>query len=317
MLQELDAAKRGALTTGTEHFGDTVIERARYLGHCFCLGLDPHLELIPKGFEPGHLNAAEPATIEGIEKFLCAVLDLAATKVAAVKPQSAHYERLGSEGIALLERIVAYARSLGVPVLLDAKRGDIAATAQAYADAYLDPASPNPVDALTVNPYMGLDTIDPYFEKSRRHGRGVFVVVKTSNTGSGDFQNLDVAGAPLYTRVATSLRGVCDELRGPSTGWSSVGVVTGSTYPADAARVRTLLPHALLLLPGYGHQSRDLSNIRTAFARGPRTLEGGLISSSRSTLFPETGTSSFKDWQAAFAEQLSADVGLVAASVSI
>lgn len=318
MLKEARSRHLPVRDPGSVHFGDLVIERARRLGHCFCLGLDPHLELVPSAFRTGSLDPSEPATIDAVEKFLCAVLDRAATRVAAVKPQSAHYERLGSAGIALLERIVVYARLLGVPVLLDAKRGDISATAQAYADAYLDPTGPNPVDALTVNPYMGMDTMEPYFEKSRNHGCGVFVLVKTSNPGAGDFQDLDVAGVPLYARVAASLRGVCDELSGPGTGWSSIGLVAGTTYPRDAARIRTLLPQALFLLPGYGYQSRDLSGIRAAFVRGPKTFEGGLVSSSRRTLFPEAGaTSSLRNWEDAFSDQLSGDIGAVSDSLRL
>ena len=124
------------------HFGDAVTERARRLGHCFCLGLDPHLSMIPAAFRRGDMDWSAPGTVSAIEDFLVAAIDRSASRVVAFKPQSAMYERLGSAGIALLERVTAYARARGCPVLLDAKRGDIAATADAYADAYLAPDGP-------------------------------------------------------------------------------------------------------------------------------------------------------------------------------
>ncbi len=172
------------------HFADAVIDRSRSRGHCFCLGLDPHLAMIPAAFRQGDMNWRAPETIAAIENFLTAAIDIAAPQVVAVKPQSAMYERLGSAGIALLERVVAHAHDRDLLVVLDAKRNDIGSTAEAYAEAYLTPDSPNPVECMTVNPYMGVDTLEPFLKLCRAHGRGVFVLVKTSNPGSGDFQNL-------------------------------------------------------------------------------------------------------------------------------
>jgi orotidine-5'-phosphate decarboxylase len=305
------------LETAPYHFGDTIIERSRSLGHCFCLGLDPHLKMIPDAFRRGDMLPRNPETIAAVEDFLHAVVERAAARVTAVKPQSAIYERLGSPGVALLERICAYATSIGVPVLLDAKRGDIADTAQAYADAYLDPESPNPAKALTVNPYMGVDTLAPYLDKCRTYGRGIFVIVKTSNPGSGDFQDLPVGDATLYESVATALRPDADSLRGPATGWSSLGIVAGITYPGQAARIRQILPHALFLLPGYGHQGGDISRVAAALMPGPNgRLEGGLVSSSRGTLFPPDGASAgLNAWKSAFADKLDRDIAGVKASL--
>ena len=292
------------------HFGDAVTERARRLGHCFCLGLDPHLSMIPAAFRLGDMDWSARRAVSAIEDFLVAVIDRSASRVVAFKPQSAMYERLGSAGIALLERVTAYARARGCPVLLDAKRGDIAATADAYADAYLAPDGPNPVDALTVNPYMGLDTIEPYVKLSGHYGKGVIVVLRTSNPGAGVFQDADTGGVPLYEIVARALRPLIDAHRGPSTGWSSIGVVTGATFPEEAARIRALLPHALFLLPGYGYQDADLARITSALVPGPAgILEGGLISSSRATLFPaEAATGSLAKWKSAFEEQFNRHV---------
>ena len=299
------------------HFGRAVIERARSLGHCFCLGLDPHLSMIPSAFHHGDMKPNDPATIRAIENFLESVVDQTSDRVVAFKPQSAMYERLGSAGIALLERTVAYAHSRGGLVLLDAKRGDIASTAEAYAQAYLDRDSPIPVDALTVNPYMGIDTLEPYLKLSKQGGKGVFVVLKTSNPGSSAFQDLDVSGTPVYGAIAGALRPLEEHLSDDRTGWSSLGVVVGCTFPEEAMRIRAMLPKTLFLLPGYGHQKGDISRITAALVPGPRKLEGGLISSSRATLFPAAAatTTSFAEWKSAFREQLNRHIEAVSESL--
>ena len=298
------------------HFADAVIARSRALGHCFCLGLDPHLAMIPTAFRRGAMDARDPETIAAIEDFLTAVIDIAAPEVAAMKPQSAMYERLGSAGIAMLERIVAYAHERGVLVVLDAKRGDIGSTAEAYAEAYLTPDSPNPVECLTVNPYMGVDTLEPYLKLCRAHGRGILVLVKTSNPGSGDFQNLRTGNSTVYGSVALALKPICETLTGPGTGWSSLGVVVGATYPDEAADIRALLPKALFLIPGFGHQGGDLRQFAAALPPGPAGREGGLISSSRATLFPaEAADGNFETWKSTFTETLARHIATVAGSL--
>ncbi len=298
------------------HFADAAIARSRSLGHCFCLGLDPHLALIPAAFRRSTMDARDPATVAAVEDFLAAAIDIAAPRVAAVKPQSAVYERLGSAGIAMLERVVARAHDQGLIVVLDAKRGDIGSTAEAYAEAYLTPDSPNPVECLTVNPYLGVDTLEPYIALAARHGRGIFVLVKTSNPGSGDFQNLKTGNRTVYGSVALALQPAAERLRGSATGWSSLGVVVGATYPDEARDIRALLPHSLFLLPGFGHQGGDLDGIAAALVPGPKVREGGLISSSRATLFPpEAAGGTFDAWKSAFEDTLSRHVAAVAESL--
>lgn len=300
------------------HFGDAVITRSRSLGHCFCLGLDPHLAMIPAAFRRGSMDARDPETIAAIEDFLTAVVDIAAPEVAAMKPQSAMYERLGSAGIAMLERVVAYAHERGVIVLLDGKRNDIGSTAEAYARAYLSPDSPNPVECLTVNPYMGVDTLEPFFKLCRAHGRGIIVLVKTSNPGSGDFQNLKTGNSTVYGSVALALRPMTEALIGPETGWSSLGVVVGATYPQEAADIRALLPHSLFLIPGFGYQGGDLKQFAAALVPGPAGREGGLISSSRATLFPPgAADGTFDTWKSAFTETLAGHIAAVADNLKV
>jgi orotidine-5'-phosphate decarboxylase len=309
----------GLSIAGTEaqpfHFGDALTLRTRSLGHCFCLGLDPHLSLIPAAFRRGNMNPHSPTTIEALEDFLVAVVDRAIGRTVAIKPQSAMYERLGSAGVALLERVVAYAHSRDMLVLLDAKRGDIAATADAYAEAYLMPDSPNPVDGLTVNPYMGSDTLEPFLKLSSRYGRGVFVLVKTSNPGSGEFQDLAVGATTVFGTVARALAPYAERLRGSETGWSSLGVVVGATYPGEAEDIRRTLPSSLFLTPGFGHQNGDLDKIVSSLVPGPSCLEGGLISSSRATLFPPQAMSQRPElWKFAFDDQLARTVQCVTAA---
>ena len=247
-----------------------------------------------------------------------AVIDIAAPEVAAFKPQSAMYERLGSAGIAMLERVVAYAHERGAIVILDAKRGDIGSTAEAYAEAYLSPDSPNPVECLTVNPYMGVDTLEPYLKFCRSDGRGMLVLTKTSNPGSGDFQNLKIGNSTVYGSVALALAPIAETLTGPETGWSSLGVVVGATYPQEAADIRTLLPKSLFLIPGFGHQGGNLGEFAAALVPGPAGREGGLISSSRATLFPpEAADGDFDGWKAAFADTLARHIATVAASLKL
>ncbi len=298
------------------HFADAVIARSRALGHCFCLGLDPHIAMIPAAFRRGAMDARDPETVAAIEDFLMAVVDIAAPQVAAFKPQSAMYERLGAAGIAMLERVVAHAHDLGAIVVLDAKRGDIGSTADAYAEAYLAPDSPNPVECMTVNPYMGVDTLEPYLKLCREHGRGILVLAKTSNPGSGDFQNLKIGNSTLYGSVALALASIAETLKGPETGWSSLGVVVGATYPQEAVDIRTLLPNALFLIPGFGFQGGDPRQFVAALRPGPAGREGGLISSSRATLFPpEAATGDFDAWKTTFSETLSRHIATVAGSL--
>lgn len=292
------------------HFADRFVDAARRLGNPLCVGLDPHLEGIPHGFGVRPEDPTSDASADGVEKFFTAVLDACAGQVPIVKPQIAFFEQLGWRGLRALERLTAHARDRGLLVLMDAKRGDIGSTATAYARSYLWPTSPWRAEALTVNPYLGLDSLAPFIEASRAHGAGVFVLARTSNPGASDFQSLSVEGSPLYERVARSLAPLADELLG-SSGWSNLGVVAGATYPEDVERLRQLLPRSLFLVPGYGAQGAPLADCLRGFvARGGR-LEGGMVSSSRSILFGSgpvaaSAAASVAEWQRGLSERLEA-----------
>jgi orotidine-5'-phosphate decarboxylase len=288
------------------HFADRFTERVRRLKNPLCVGLDPHLERIPAEFGLRLDRLASDATADGVQAFFNAVLDGCAGKVPVVKPQIAFFEQMGWRGLRVLEALVARARELGLLVILDAKRGDIGSTAQAYAQSYLLPDSPCRADAITLNPYMGLDSLQPFLDASRKHGAGLFVLARTSNPGAADFQGRNIDGAPLYERVAEALAPLAAALRG-SSGWSSVGVVAGATYPAEAERLRRVLPDSLFLVPGYGAQGASVADTLASFVPRGAQLEGGMVSSSRGILFGEgPAAASSAEWHRGFVERLDA-----------
>lgn len=282
-------------------FADRLILRLRELGHPLCVGLDPHLASLPPLFAQGSMAPADERTADAVEAFLAAVIDRVAGRVAVLKPQIAFFEQLGWRGLRALERLGERARAAGLLVLLDAKRGDIGSTAEGYAAAYLGAAAALPVDALTVNPYLGFDTLEPFVQTARANGRGLFVLVKTSNSGSGDLQDREFEGEPLFVRVALGLARSEAALLGAKTGWSSLGVVCGATWPDQARRVREALPQALFLVPGYGAQGGSALAAVAPFVKGPNGLEGGIVNSSRAILFPEAarGATEARVWERA------------------
>lgn len=289
------------------HFADDLILRLRDLGHPLCVGFDPHLDRIPPLFRRGSMEPSDPRTTAAVEAFLGAILDRLGRRVAVVKPQIAFFERLGWRGMRALENVVDRARRQRLLVLLDAKRGDIGSTAAGYAAAYLGERATMPCDAMTLNPYLGLDALAPFLDRAREGGRGLFVLVKTSNPGSGDFQDQRLAGGPtLFETVAEMLAAAARELRGETTGWSSLGVVVGATYPGESERVRERLPHSLFLVPGYGTQGADAKAALRGFVPGPDgRLEGGIVNSSRGILFPPgSDTDDAGRWEQAVDEAL-------------
>lgn len=297
------------MSADTGHFADSLITRVRELGHPLCVGLDPHLARIPPLFVRGQMRPADPATADAVREFMLSVVDRVEGRVAVVKPQIALFEALGHRGLRVLGDVVEHAQGRGLSVLLDAKRGDIGSTAEAYARAYLQPDAPLGVEALTVNPYLGLDSLAPFLDSCRDFGRGLFVLVKTSNPGSADLQDQAIEGEPLYKRLAQQLAPACQGLVGPRTGWSSLGVVVGATYPEPALAVRQTLPKALFLVPGYGAQGGGALEAVRGFVPGPAGLEGGVVNSSRGILFPDPAwTDSARRWEQAIDDALTAAI---------
>ena len=260
--------------SGSGHFADRLAEAVDRKGAPLCVGLDPDLALMPEGL--------------GVVEFCRGIVDAVAGVAVAVKPQSAFFEAQGSTGWAALAEVCDYARAAGLLVIADVKRGDVPSTARAYAAAFAPLA-----DAVTVNPYLGHDSVEPFLE---RDGLGVFVIVKTSNPGSVDIQDLPLEdGRPLWRHVADLVDEWGRDLVGAS-GLSSVGAVVGATFPQEVADARRLLPRSVLLLPGVGAQGGRLEDLGEAFAVGPA---GALVSASRSVIYAERGAG----WQEAAAAE--------------
>ena len=250
------------------------------------MGLDPDPALMPEGL--------------GVVEFCRGIVDAVGGAAVAVKPQAAFFEAQGADGWAALTEVCDYAREAGLLVIADAKRGDVPSTARAYVAAFAPLA-----DAVTVNPYLGFDSLEPFFA---RDGLGVFVVVKTSNPGSADVQDLPLAdGRPLWQHVAGLVDRWGADLVGAS-GLSSVGAVVGATFPREVAEARRLLPRSVLLLPGVGAQGARAGDLAEAFSVGPA---GALVSASRSVLYADRGAG-WREAAAAEAERLADELRAVA-----
>jgi orotidine-5'-phosphate decarboxylase len=272
-----------SVAVAAAHFADRFAEVVERKRSQLVVGLDPRPELLPVELRgDAHLGRGQAA--EACGRFCRGLVDAVSPYVVAVKPQVAFFEALGSDGIRALEDVCAYARAAGLIVVADAKRGDIGSTARAYAAAFLEPhADAVPLaDALTVNPYLGRDSLDPFFAACRRHGAGVFCVVKTSNEGGGDVQDLALSdGRPLWHHVARLVAEWGTELTG-ERGLSSVGAVVGATHPRAVGEARRLLPKSILLLPGLGAQGATPADVARAFTSGPASA---LVNASRSIIY--------------------------------
>jgi orotidine-5'-phosphate decarboxylase len=222
-----------------------------------------------------------------------AVIDAAGGACVAVKPQLACFERLGAPGWAALQAVAEHARDAGLLVVADAKRGDIDVSAAAYGQALVG-TTPTPfgavpglgADAFTANPYMGRDTLEVLVGAARAASAGVFVLVRTSNPGAADLEDLELAaGGPLWARTAA----LVDDLgeAGPRAGLADVGAVVGATAPEHIGRMRELMPRAVFLLPGIGAQGGRVEDLAPAFAPG---RAAGLVTSSRSIVFAHEQT---------------------------
>ena len=229
------------------------------------VGLDPNVDLMP-------------IELRGdVARFCCGLIDAVAPHAVAVKPQLAFFELLGPAGMAAFDQVCMYARKAGLLVIADGKRADIGSTARAYSDAYLEGEPPR-ADALTVNPWLGRDSIEPFLGAVRRGGVGIFVLVRTSNSG-GDLQDAILKdGRPMWHYVAELVdewgEGTVGEV-----GLNSVGAVVGATHPRAVAEARKLMPRSILLLPGVGAQGGSVADLTRAFQSGPASA---LVNAARS-----------------------------------
>jgi orotidine-5'-phosphate decarboxylase len=271
------------------HFADRLAAAIRAKGNAVCVGLDPRWELLPQEIRDRHRGENLASVAAAFEEFCGSVLDIVAPLVPVVKPQAAFFEACGPDGMFTLQRLLRKARNLGLLTILDGKRNDIASTASAYADAAFAGTKIGrrihpiwEVDALTVNPYLGRDAVEPFIRSARQTGAGVFVLVRTSNPGARQFQDLVCDGRPVYQHVGAAVAGWSRENLG-HCGLGDVGAVVGATYPAELAELRRLLPEVIFLVPGFGAQGAGPSEVAPAFRADGL---GAMINSSRGIVFP-------------------------------
>jgi orotidine-5'-phosphate decarboxylase len=301
-----------------DHFADRLAVAVQAKGNSVSVGLDPRWELLPEEVRRRHGGGTLTAVAQAYEEFCGRVIDVVAPLVPAVKAQSAFFEVCGAPGWSALQRTLARAQERGLLTIWDGKRNDIAATAAAYAQTAFTgmevEGQLRPVldaDALTVNPYLGRDAVEPFLRLALPAGRGVFVLVRTSNPGAGQFQDLDCGGRPLFMHVAEAVGAWARESRG-ECGLSAVGAVVGATYPAELAAVRRLLPDVWLLLPGYGSQGGAAADTAPAFREDGL---GALVNNSRGIIFsfsPEE-----RNWEAAVATATHGMIDALASATSM
>ena len=277
-----------------KHFADRMLDAIEAKQAPLCIGLDPMYERLPKQIREiaaksrGKMSEQAAAARE----FCQSVIDVVAEHVPAVKLQSAYFERCGPLGMQAYFEVVDYAHENGLVVIGDIKRGDIGSTAAAYATAHLEEAilgegdkeHPVSVDAVTVNPYFGIDGVQPFIEVAKQNGQGVLVVVRTTNPSARDFQDFkDDDGRRVFERVAERVNDWANQAGcvGDS-GYSLVGAVVAATYPEDTKLLRDLMPNSLFLVPGMGAQGGTAADATVAFHEDGW---GALVTVSRSVLY--------------------------------
>ncbi|HUA36418.1 MAG TPA: orotidine-5'-phosphate decarboxylase [Candidatus Binataceae bacterium] len=266
------------------NFADRLAEEIRRKNSFAILGVDPQLDTkttpgVPAGYS--------------LASYCCEIVEACAPHIAAIKPQLAFFEARGLEGMRAYVEVLKLARRLGLVTIADAKRGDIGTTSAAYAEAFLGDGD-FAADAVTVNPYQGSDATMPFIARVPR-GRGLFVLVKTSNPSSGEFQDVQSGERTMWEVVAARVNGWGGDHIGQS-GLSAVGAVVGATYPVQARRARELMPNATILVPGYGTQGASAADA-VAAARPDGT--GIVVNSSRGLMYAYLNKAGAKPGEAA------------------
>lgn len=266
---------------------DLLIGKIKKTKNPTVVGLDPRLEYIPEHLtnEAFDLYGKTPkAVARAFYKFNKEIIDAVFDIVPAVKPQIAMYEQYGVEGIQAYIDTIIYAKSKDLIVIGDIKRSDITSTAQSYSRGHIGRVSIREneytifdQDFITLNPYMGFDSIQPYIEDCKKYNRGLFILVKTSNPNSGQIQDLDIGGETIYERVGKLVSEWGGDLIGES-GYSSIGGVIGATHPEQSVKLRSLMPHTFFLVPGYGAQGASAQDLKGCFDKNGL---GAIVNSSR------------------------------------
>ena len=267
------------------NFADRLVAAIQRCKTPTLVGIDPRLNSLPEPIRP-QSNAPSPEEIsQAYLTFGKGIVDVVAPLVPAVKAQAAFFEQLGACGLAALAEVTQYARSQGLLVIMDGKRNDIGSTATAYAQGFLgaDQSTDLRSDCLTVSPYLGEDSLEPFVEVANANGNGIFVLVKTSNPGGGRFQDLIADGKPVYRHVASLVNELAANTRGSDAHpYGAVGAVVGATYPEQLEELREAMPNTFFLVPGFGAQGGGAKDVAGGF--DPQGL-GAIINSSRGIIF--------------------------------
>jgi len=280
-------------------FGDRLSHAVLEKENAVCVGLDPRWEQLPASLRPATNASVEQIAIS-FEKFCKEIIDVVHPLVPVVKPQSAFFEELGPSGVLALARVCQYASSKGLIVIMDAKRNDIGTTATAYAKAYLGNHGQSPfgADSLTVSPYLGSDSLEPFINRCDQVQGGIFVLVKTSNPGSGFIQDQRCGEQTIADRVADYVQSESLRTASSSTAYGSIGAVVGATYPDQLREMRQRMPNAWILIPGYGAQGGTAVDV---VAGMDHQGLGAIVNSSRGIIFAHENPKyqQASSWQAA------------------
>ena len=278
------------------------------------VGLDPRIDQLPESLAGG---ADASSMADSFQTFCCGIIDVVAPLVPAVKPQAAFFEMLGPRGMNALHNVVQYAKANGLIVVMDAKRGDIGSTAEAYAKAYLgnETNSAWACDALTVNPYLGDDSLQPFVDRCSEVDSGIFVLVRTSNPGGRMLQELEATEKKIYLHVGEHVQKLSTQDLG-ECGYGQVGAVIGATHPEQLVELRSRLPNTIFLVPGLGAQGGTASDIAGAFDDNGL---GAIINSSRAIIFayrrPEYSGFA-QNWQKAIESVTNDTIAAIASATS-
>ena len=268
------------------HFSDRLAATIKQKNSCLMLGLDPNWDRIPDHLKTGDSNQEKADTFE---RFCCDMTDACAEFICGVKPQLGYFEALGSVGIKALENVLAHVRTQhpDLIILLDAKRGDIGSTSEAYAQAFLGEDSPLAGDCVTVAPYMGIDSVKPFDSLAIKYDKGVFILAKTSNESSFQVQDARLEdGETVAERWCTVMEFVSQGRKNPNRRYSHLGAVVGATHAAELPKFREILKSCWMLCPGVGAQGGKLEDVLKI--RDEDGL-GVIIPVSRSVLYASGG----------------------------
>ena len=288
---------------GKNHFGDRLFHSIRKKGNYLCLGIDPHLNLIPKVFQSKIQITNTPYSknnVKIVEYFCKNLIDALANLIPVIKLQIAFFEQLGPEGMRLLSKLCHIIRKKEIICIIDCKRGDIGSTNHGYANAFFSAKNPYPCDAITLNPWLGIETLNAFEKFIPKFG--LFILVHTSNPGSKDLQEqLTINNKKLYEVLIEKLEPIISKNLGKNK-LSSIGVVTGATYPSELLSIRKKLPFAPFLIPGFGAQGGSLNDAKLGLVQDKmykNKLNFGIINSSRGLCFPKSANNcnDIKSWK--------------------